>query len=119
MPYILMANRQGGIIPVYSNEIKSSFLYDKPNAPKEGYFHEYEFKGNEDGFFVLCRDGRTYGKIIFVKSRVSIGGSDESGDYTDFGREFSCLYQPNGTTDLSFSTPDIDLEDYLVDYRLR
>jgi len=79
--------------------------------------HEYEFKGNEEGFFVMCRDGKTFGKIIFEKSLISKGGVD--GDYVDRGRYFSCLYQPNGTTDLSYSPQDIDLESFLVDGRLR
>lgn len=114
-PYILIANKGGGIMPVYSHEFKSSFLYDKPVAPQQGYVQEYEFKGNEDGFFVLCRDGRTYGKIIFEKSLVSSGKDG----FTDFGRYFSCLYQPNGTTNLFYSATNIDLESFLVDGRQR
>jgi len=115
-PFILVANK-GGILPVYSNEVKSSFYYDKPIAPMNGYVKEYQFQGNEDGFFVLCRDGKTFGKIIFEKSTISKG--DIEGKYVDRGKHFSSLYQPNGTTDLSYPDPNIDLEKFLTDGRLR
>jgi hypothetical protein len=119
-PTIIVANKNGGIIPVYSDEIKSSFFYEKTSAPTTGYLHEYKFKGKEEGFFVLCRDGKTYGKIIFEKSAIDVSSPDKKGSfYKEFGKKFSCLYQPNGTTDLSYSTPDIDLENFLVDIRLK
>lgn len=119
-PKIIVANKGGGILPIYANEIKSSFFYEKPEAPTTGYLHEYNLKGNEEGFFILCRDGKTYGKIIFEKSEIDASSPDgKGGFYKDFGKQFSCLYQPNGTTNLSYSTPDIDLENFLVDYRLR
>lgn len=119
-PDIITANTRGGIIPVYSDEINSSFFYERTLAPTTGYFHEYKLKGNEEGFFVLCRDGRTYGKIIFEKSAIDVSTPDgKGGRYAEFGKKFSCLYQPNGTNDLSYSTPDIDLENFLVDIRLK
>jgi hypothetical protein len=68
----------------------------------------------------LCHDGKTYGKIIWEKSSVDISRPDGQGSfYKGFGENFSCLYQPNGTTDLSYSTPGIDLENLLVDIRLK
>ena len=119
-PDVIVANKDGGIIPVYSDEIKSSFFYEKMSAPGTGYLHEYKLKGNEEGFFVLCRDGRTYAKLIFEKSEMDRGEPDGKGGwYKELGKHFSCLYQPNGTTDLSYSTPDLDLESFLIDYRLR
>jgi hypothetical protein len=119
-PTTILTNKKGGIIPIYNNEINSSFLYEKSIAPTTGYQNEYLFKGNEEGYFVLCRDGKTYGKIILEKSSVDRSRPDGKGSfYKDFGKYFSCLYQPNGSTDLSYSPTDIDLEDFLVDYRLR
>ncbi|RZK01481.1 MAG: carboxypeptidase regulatory-like domain-containing protein [Flavobacterium sp.] len=119
-PKIIIANKGGGVLPIYADEIKSSFFYEKATAPTTGYLHEYKLKGNEEGFFVLCRDGKTYGKIIFEKSEIDASAPDgKGGIYKEFGKNFSCLYQPNGTTDLSYSTPDIDLENFLVDIRLR
>lgn len=119
-PSILVAKGRGGIIPVYSNEIQSAFLYDKSTAPTSGYQKEYRLKGNEEGFFVLNRDGNKYGKLIFLESEIDKGGTNEKGVYyKESGKEFSILYQPNGSTDLSFAEPDIELENFLVDYRLR
>lgn len=119
-PNTIIGNKGGGIIPVYSNEINSSFLYEKSVAPTTGYLHEYKLKGNEEGFFVLCRDGKTYGKIIFEESAIDVSSPDGKGSfYKEFGKNFSCLYQPNGTTDLSYSTADMDLENFLVDIRLK
>ena len=119
-PNTIIANQGGGIIPIYSNEINSSLFYEKTAAPTTGYLHEYKLKGNEEGFFVLCRDGKKYGKIIFEKSAIDVSSPDGKGNfYKEFGKNFSCLYQPNGTTDLSYSTPDIDLENFLVDIRLK
>ncbi|MEO6728784.1 MAG: hypothetical protein ABIM99_02570 [Candidatus Dojkabacteria bacterium] len=119
-PTVLIANKGGGVIPVYSNEIKTSFFYEKAFAPTTGYLKEYKLKGNEEGFFVLSRDGKNYGKIIFEKAAIDASSPDgKGGFYKDFGKNFSCLYQPSGTNNLSYSTPNIDLENFLVDYRLR
>jgi hypothetical protein len=119
-PTVICANNKGGIIPVYSNAIASSFFYEKTTAPLNGYFREYTLQGNEEGFFVLSRDGRTYAKLIFEKSVVDISSPDvNGGSYKEYGKYFSCLYQPNGTNDLSYSSPDIDLIDFLVDFQLQ
>lgn len=119
-PMTILTNKSGGIIPIYNNEIKSSFFYEKSIAPTTGYKNEYLFKGNEEGFFILCRDGKTYGKIILEKSNIDHSSPDGKGSfYKDFGKKFSCLYQPNGSTDLSYSRTEIDLENFLVDYRLK
>ena len=119
-PKIIVSNKGGGILPVYASEIKSSFFYEKTEAPTTGYLQEYKLKGNEEGFFVLSRDGKTYGKIIFEKMELDASTPDgKGGFYKEFGKQFSCLYQPNGTTNLSYYTPDVDLENFLVDYRLR
>jgi hypothetical protein len=119
-PTTINTNTNGGIIPIYDNEVKSSLLYEKTTAPTTGYKNELVLKGNEEGFFVLCRDGKTYGKIIWEKSGIDISSPDGQGSfYKEFGKNFSCLYQPNGTTDLSYSRSDISLEDFLVDFRLR
>ncbi|MEJ1242077.1 hypothetical protein WBG78_28275 [Chryseolinea sp. T2] len=121
-PKVIVAHRGGGIIPVFTKDINSSFLFERPIAPADGYLHEYTLTGTEEGLFVLCRDGKTFGKIIFEKVEIDQGWGaemDESVYYRDIGKSFSFLYQPNGTRDLSFSRSDIDLEDFLVDGRLR
>ena len=110
----------GGLIPILDSEIKSSLLYEKTIAPTTGYVTTYKLTGSEAGFFVRCRDGKTYGKIILEKSAIDISSPDGQGSYyKEFGKNFSCLYQTNGTTDLTYSQTDIELEDFLVDFRQR
>lgn len=117
-PDIIVANKHGGIIPIFSTQITSSFLFEHTTAPTTGYLKNYTLKGNEEGFFVRCRDGKTYAKLIFEKSEISTGATDpQRGYYHDLGKYFTCLYQPNGTTNLFFSKPDIDLEAFLSSHR--
>lgn len=120
MPNIIKANSDGGLIPILNYEIKSSLLYEKNIAPKSGYINEYSLTGKEEGLFILCRDKKTYGKIIFEKSSVESSGPDKNGNYRkEYGKIFSCFYQPDGTTNLTNPKVDIDLEDFLTDGRMR
>jgi hypothetical protein len=89
-------------------------------APTTGYSKQYTLQGNEEGLFVLCRDGRTYAKLVFEKSTTEISSPDgKGGSVKEYGKRFSCFFQPNGTNDLSYSSAGIDLRDFLVDWRLR
>ena len=119
-PTTIVTNQNGGIIPVLSGEIESSLLYEKVSAPITGYKADYTLKGDEEGFFIKCRDGKTFAKVILEKATLDIGSPTGQGDYyKELGKHFSYLYQPNGTTDLSYSTTQINLENFLVDFRLR
>ena len=119
-PSIIRTNLNGGIIPVYIEDINSTFLFARMIAPTTGYRRQYTLKGNEEGFFILARDGKTFGKLVLEKSLIERGSPDGKGGYCkEYIRQFTCLYQPNGTTDLSYSQPDIDLENFLVDHRLQ
>lgn len=117
-PTVLTTGNSGGLIPIFNSEIKSSVLFEKFIAPESGYLMEYKLTGNEAGFFVKCRDGKTYAKILLEQSSIDISSPDGNGGfYKEFGKNFSVLYQPNGTTDLSYSRAEIDLEAFLVDFR--
>jgi hypothetical protein len=119
-PTTIMTSRNGGIIPILSGEVESSLLYEKVSAPTTGYKTSCVLKGDEEGFFIKCRDGKTYAKIILEKATMDVGSPMGQGSYyKDLGKLFSYLYQPNGTTNLSYSTTQINLENFLVDYRLR
>jgi hypothetical protein len=119
-PSIIRTNLHGGIIPVYTEDINSTFLFEKATAPTIGYRQQYTLKGNEEGFFILARDGKTFGKLVLEKSIIDRGSPvGKERYYKEYIRQFTCLYQPNGTTDLSYSESDIDLEDFLVDHRLQ
>ena len=119
-PTTIVTNKNGGIIPILSNEIESSLFYEKVSAPTTGYNADYTLKGDEEGFFIKCRDGKTYAKVILEKATLDIGSPTGQGDYyKELGKFFSYLYQPNGTTDLSYATASINLENFLVDFRFR
>ncbi len=114
-PTTLVTNKSGGIIPIMLNEIKSSLLYELQYAPATGYQKSYMLTGQEEGFIIKCRDGKTYAKIILIKGRIDISGPINGSTFRDQGRYFSYLYQPNGTTDLTYPKTKIDLQDFLVD----
>jgi hypothetical protein len=119
-PTTIVANKNGGIIPILSREIESSLLYEKVSAPTTGYKAGYTLTDDVEGFFIKCRGGETYAKIILEKATFDIGSPMGRGNYQkELGKHFSYLYQPNGTTDLSYSATQINLEDFLVDLRLR
>lgn len=114
-PTTLVTSIKGGLIPIFSNEIESSLLYEKNTAPTKGYVTSYKLTGSELGFFVRCRDGKTYGKIILGASEIDLSSPDGQGSYyKEFGRSFIYLYQPNGTTNLAYYHTDIDLENFLL-----
>ena len=119
-PTTIATSLNGGLISILDSEIQSSLLYEKTIAPITGYITTYKLTGSEAGFFVRCRDGKTYGKIILEKSAIDISSPDGQGShYKEFGKNFSCLYQPNGSTDLTYSQTEIDLENFLVNIRQR
>jgi len=118
-PTAIQTNGNSGVIPIFDQGVKSSLLYEKTIAPIKGYVTSYKLKGNEAGFFVLCRNDKTYGKLILDKSTIDISSPDGNGSYyKEFGKNISCFYQPNTTTDLTYSKTDVDLEDFLMDARM-
>ncbi|GHN03211.1 hypothetical protein WSM22_47000 [Cytophagales bacterium WSM2-2] len=116
-PATLVTNKSGGILPIMKSEIKSSLLYEMEQAPTTGYRKSYVINGEEEGFFIKCRDGKTFAKIILTKGTMEISGPVNGSAYKDQGRYFSYFYQPNGSVDLTFSNAKIDLENFLVDYK--
>jgi len=118
LPSTIVTSNKGGLIPIFSNEVKSSFAYDlvyeKTIAPTTGYVSSYKLTGKEKGFFVRCRDRKTYGKMIFWGTELNVSAPDgQGGYYKEFGKDIICLYQPNGTTDLTYPQTDIDLKSFL------
>jgi hypothetical protein len=114
-PTTIVAPKSGGIIPIQRKEVKSSLLYEMEHAPTTGYLKSFALTGDEEGFFIKCRDGR-FAKVIFAKGIMDVNRPFNGGSFKDQGRYFSYLYQPNGTTDLAFSDSKIDLERFLVDF---
>ncbi|NQY08663.1 MAG: hypothetical protein HRT71_04010 [Flavobacteriales bacterium] len=115
---ILITSNKGGLVPIYSSEIDNTLLFEKLEAPQEGYLTEYQLTGNEEGFFVRCRDGVTYGKLIMEKSKIDISSPHAKGYFKEWGYNFSSLYQPDSSRRFDYYL-NIDLEDFLVDYRYK
>lgn len=114
-PSVICASKDGGILPIKDEETTTSLLYTHITAPDSVYFSSYELKSDEHAFFVLCRDGKTYGKIILERTLIDKSIPDGKGSYfMEYGRQFSCLYQSDGTRNLAYSIPDMDLENYLL-----
>lgn len=119
-PRTILTNEMGGVVPIKYNDYESSLLYEKHIAPLNGYVTEYELLKEDKGFFVRSKDGKTYGKVIFEDSEIDTSSPDgKGGSYKEYGKNFTCLYQPNESTNLSYSYKDLDLERFLVDGGLR
>ena len=119
-PSIISAHKNGGMIEIREKEIKSSILYEKFIAPENGYRSELTLSKETIGFFLKCKDGKSFAKIFFEKSEIDVNIPDgEGGRYSEYGKAFNCLYQPNGTHDLSFPLKQINLENFLVDIRMK
>lgn len=115
-PRTLVAQKSGGIIPIFKNEVKSSLLYEFVQAPTSGYRKSYTLTGDEEGFFVKCRDGKTFAKVILVKGTAEITAKE---GFKDQGKYFSYFYQQNGSTDLTYPKTKIDLERFLIDFNYK
>ncbi len=116
-PTTVVVPKSGGIIPIQRNEVKSSLLFEMEQAPATGYLTSYTLNGDEEGFFIKCRDGKTFAKVIFSQGVMEINRPSNGGSFKAQGRYFSYLYQPNGTTDLAYPNSKIDLEEFLLDFR--
>jgi len=55
---------KGGVYPIFINEVNESFFLEMENAPTEGYYRSYKTTGDEVGFFIRCRDGQHYVKML-------------------------------------------------------
>ncbi|MBN8569046.1 MAG: hypothetical protein J0M18_05405 [Ignavibacteria bacterium] len=117
-PNILSANASGGIFPVYETDINSSFFFELNEAPLTGYRNKIYLNGKEEGFFVRARDKKTFAKIILHKWKIDSSGPGKNGKYKkEYGKNFSCVVQTNGTRNLHFSREQLDLSEFVIDGR--
>ncbi len=61
---IFKVNDNGGIYPVFENELSQSFFLEIENVPELNYYRSHKTSGTEKGFFVRCRDGKRVVKMI-------------------------------------------------------
>lgn len=61
---IFNANRNGGIYPVFKQELSQSFFLEIEYVPELKYFDSYKTTGDEKGYFIKCRDGKRIVKLV-------------------------------------------------------
>lgn len=84
---------KGGIYPVYNTEISESFFLEMENAPLLGYQKSYRLKGTEAGFFIKCRDGQHFAKIILDKQLYQLQFNNEQDSIVELGLKFHYIIQ--------------------------
>lgn len=122
MPTIFRGSLRGGIIPFFYQDVEETTFFEKNIAPKKGYLQQYKLInkiGNtEIGFFIKCRDGKTYAKLIRQDYTYHKGNWCKDEDcksplMVEIGYAFHCLYQTNGSRNLAYMPMNFSLEDFL------
>jgi hypothetical protein len=115
-PAILVASGNGGLLPIFREDLKKSIIYEMTEAPAAGYITRYKLKGNEAGFFVKLRDG-TYAKLILIPEKADSSVPYNGGYYLEYSLSFYWIYESNGSKNLTVN-PNVDLEEYLLNSAL-
>jgi hypothetical protein len=105
-PTIFSSNENGGIIPILRGG-------DISIAPSNGYLRSYKLVGNEKGFFVKCRDGKTFARLVIFSLNNSKSGYISDSVYFDYGIMFKAFIQKGGYNVFNFPD-DIVLDEYLL-----
>lgn len=100
----------GGVIPILEDLPESQ----NSIAPQEGYLKTYKLTGKEKGFFVRCRDGKTYCRLERSGNNFQVSSPSEQGVYEDYGIMFNAIIKTGGSPNLNRG-PEIDLEQYILD----
>lgn len=87
-PKILIASDKGGIVPIF-NKSKDAIV----KAPETGYVNRYELNGKEKGFFIKCRDGKTYARLIIFSPEYDRSSPYKNGSVKDYGIMFNVEVQ--------------------------
>ena len=103
----LFATREGGILPVYSHQISESFFLEIENAPLHGYQKNYRINGNEAGYFVKCRDGKHFAKVIFKPELYKLNITSRQDSIVEMGIKFNYILQNDSTSYSYFPVIDI------------
>jgi hypothetical protein len=105
-PKVLVTSERGGIVPIFKNTKN-----EINKAPKEGYVRRYQLKGNEQGFFIRCRDGKTYSRLMIYSLEYDRSTPYKNGHFKDYGIMFNVLLQNVGN---EFNIPDTIRLDYYI-----
>jgi len=112
----LYAMGTGGIYPIFLDEINESFFLEMECAPTEGYYPSYKIAGNEAGFFIRCRNGQHYVKILPDDHICSIAYSTSSDSIQETGLRLNYLIQRDTIYPTLF--PVMAVYDYLSNQSL-
>ncbi|MCU4165966.1 hypothetical protein [Carboxylicivirga caseinilyticus] len=89
----LLSAEKGGILPIYKEQISDSFFLEMEIAPSFGYQKNYNINGKEAGFFVKCRDGKHFAKVIFQPQLYKLNCNSEQDSLVEQGLKFSYILQ--------------------------
>lgn len=108
-PKTLITPEKGGIVPIFD---KSQNAINK--APQSGYVSKYKITGDERGFFVRCRDGKTYARLMLYSLEYDHSGPYKGGAIKELGIMFEVELQAAGR---EFNSPeDLRLDYYILDH---
>ncbi|TAJ14326.1 hypothetical protein DMA11_05585 [Marinilabiliaceae bacterium JC017] len=109
--YVLKSTNQGGILPIFKSEIQTSFLLEMEKAPLEGYLDSYKPTGKEAGYFILCRNGKTFVKMIPEDYLCKVSYQTDKNVINETGIRFSYALQNDKLHPYSF--PVVEINDLL------
>jgi hypothetical protein len=90
-PKTLITSETGGVVPFF-NEPKDAII----RAPETGYAIRYELNGKEKGFFIRCRDGKTYARLTIFSLEYDRSSPYKNGYVKDYGIMFNVELQTEG-----------------------
>ena len=102
---------KGGIYPIFLDEINESFFLEMENAPTEGYYSSYKTSGKEVGYFIRCRDGQHYVKILPDDHICTISYCTNTDSIQETGMRMNYLLQRDTIYPTLF--PILTVYDYL------
>ncbi len=103
----LTSTEKGGIFPVFENEITGSFFLEMENAPQQGYHRNYQLTGEEAGFFIRCRDGKHYAKVIFDNQLYQLRFNQKQDSIVELGLRFNYIIQKDSINRMYFPAVSI------------
>jgi hypothetical protein len=104
-PIRLVTNLKGGIIPIYENDQITS------TAPVNGYVQDYLMAGQEKGFYIRCRDGKSYARLTVASPQIDRTTPISHGYILDYIIRFNVLFQANSNI---FNHKDFTRLDYFI-----
>ena len=108
-PKVLVTAQTGGIVPIFRGSNQS---IDK--APASGYQKKYQLVGNEQGFFIKCRDGKSSARLMMFGLEYDRSSPYQGSSFKDHGIMFNVELQTIGN---EFGNPtNLRLDHYILEH---